>query len=58
MYWSVLRFKSNYGVCCISSAQISDKEIRDIKPCYYIEMHMNFAISVLGMSTFDTVAYQ
>ncbi len=39
-----LGFKSKCRVRCISSAQIGDKEIRDIKSCYYIRIHMNFAI--------------
>ncbi len=39
-----LGFKSKCRVHCISSAQIGDKEIRDIKPHYYIGIRMNFAI--------------
>ncbi len=41
---SLLGFKSKCRVRCISSPQIGDKEIRDIKPHYFIEIHMNFAI--------------
>ncbi len=36
-----LGFKSKYRVRCISSAQIGDNEIRDIKPGYYIGIRMN-----------------
>ncbi len=40
----VLGFKSKCRVCCISSAQIGDNEISDIKLRYYIGTRMNFAI--------------
>ncbi len=43
-YPAKLGLKSKCKVCCISSAQIGDNEIRDIKPRYYIGIHVNFAI--------------
>ncbi len=44
MLFARLGFKSKCRVHCISSPQIGDKEIRDIKPRYYIEIRMNFTI--------------
>ncbi len=42
-----LGFKSKCRVRCISSTQIDNNEIRDIKPHYYIGIHMNFAIFLI-----------
>ncbi len=39
-----LGFKSKCRVSCISSPQIGDNEVRDIKLHYYIGILMNFAI--------------
>ncbi len=44
LFQSQLEFKSKCRVCCISSVQISDKDISDIKPYYYIGIGMNFVI--------------
>ncbi len=40
----LLGLKSKCRVRWISSVQIDDNEIRDIKPHYYIVIHMNFLI--------------